>query len=466
MGKKRKKVRDEEYNIGTLKIIKRLIGYVGSGNKKLVFPLIIFTISNIIINWFTPLIFRSLVDDGLGGGISAIDGDIEIVMFLGTIFFVLTIIGVLARIAQGYIITKLATLAMYNLRYELFVKFQKLGLDYHESSKQTTGKKINYLTGDINTIQQWIQSGLLNSISTVFLLLGAIIFMILLSPTLTLILFLTIPLFFGFAGIILKKAGKYFKELRERIANVTSTLDESIMGMRVIQSFAVEENNFKEFNDATKLEKQTTMKTAKLMAYIPGIVIVVIALGISSVLFSSGILIREGSLTQGTLIAFVFYLFSFFEPLFSLMGFMTLLQNSLAAGSRIIRILEENISIIERENCVEIHNIEGRIEYQDVHFSYKEDIPILKNININIKAKERLALVGYTGAGKSTIIKLISRFYDPTKGEIKIDGFNLKDLKIKSLRDKLGIVLQENFLFSHVHLRSLHDNERHVEDFA
>jgi len=452
MWKKRKKTEavenEEEYKGRTFKILKRLIQYIGSGNNRLVYPLIVFIISNIIINWFTPLIFRSLVDDGLGGGIGANEGDIDIVFFLGTLFFVLIITGVLTRIAQGYIISKLATLTMYNLRYELFVKFQKLGLDYHESSKHTTGKKLNYLTGDINTIQQLIQSGLLLSVSNFFLIIGSLIFMIVLSPILTAILFIIVPLFFGIAGILFKKARKYYKELRERIATVTSILDESIMGMRIIQSFTVEEDNFDEFNKATELEKQTTMKTAKLMAFIPGIIIIVIAIGISSLFFTSGILIREGLLTQGTLIAFVFYLFSFFEPLFSLIGLITLLQNSIAAGARIIRILDENISITEKENAVEIQNIKGKIEYNNVSFSYEEDIAVLKNIDITINDKERLALVGYTGAGKSTFVKLLSRFYDPTEGEIKIDGFNLKNLKIKSFREKLGIVLQDNFLFS------------------
>jgi ATP-binding cassette subfamily B protein len=446
--KKGKRKDGKEPKESTLKILKRLIQYIGSGNKKLVYSLIIFIISNIIISWFTPLIFRSLIDQGLGGGFGAIEGDVNIVISLGILFFTLTITGVITRIAQGYIISKLATLTMYSLRQELFIKFQKLGLDYHESPKQTTGKKINYLTSDINAIQQLIQSGLLISVSNVFLIIGSLFFMIILSPILTAISFIIVPIFFGIVSILFRKAKKYFVELRKRIATVTSTLDESIMGMRIIQSFAVEESNFKEFNEATESEKQITLKTAKLMAFIPGIVIIVIALGIISVLFSSGILIREGNLTQGTLIAFIFYLISFFEPLFSLMGFITLLQNSLAAGSRVIRILDENVSINEKENAIEIRNVMGRIEYSNVNFSYEEKIPVLKNIDININDKERLALVGYTGAGKSTFVKLLSRFYDPTEGEIKIDGFNLKDLKIKSIRDIIGIVLQDNFLFS------------------
>jgi ATP-binding cassette subfamily B protein len=136
---------------------------------------------------------------------------------------------------------------------------------------------------------------------------------------------------------------------------------------------------------------------------------------------------------------------------------MTLLQNSLAAGSRIIRLLDEKISINEKSNAVELQDIKGRIEYTDVSFSYEEGIPVLKNVDIAIKEKERLALVGYTGAGKSTFIKLLIRFYDPTVGEIKIDGINIKDLKVKSLRKNLAVVLQENFLFS----GSIKDNIRY-----
>jgi len=452
MRKKKKKSEETDdedlFKGGTLKILTRLLGYIGSGNKKLIFPLVLLILSNVIISWFTPLIFRTLIDDGLGGGIGATEGDLDTVIFLGTLFFILTISGVIARIIQGYIISKLATLTMYNLRYELFAKFQRLGLDYHENPRRTTGKKINYLTGDVNTIQELIQSGLLVSVSNFFMVFGALFFMIFLSPQLTLISFLIVPIFAAIAGILFSKARKYFKELRERIATVTSTLDESIMGMRIIQSFAVEEDSFKEFNKSTDLERDTTMKTAKLMAFILGIIILVITLGISTLFFASGRLIREGSLTQGTLVAFIFYIFMFFEPLFSLIGFFTILQNSIAAGSRIIHLLDEEPAIKDKDGAIKLETVLGKIEYNNVSFWYEENIPVLKDINITIKEKERLALVGYTGAGKSTFIKLLSRFYDPTVGDLKIDGINLKNVAVKSLRDNLGIVLQENFLFS------------------
>ncbi len=439
---------EELYNTSSLKVIRKLFSFIGHSNKNLMFILIIIIILNVIVNWFTPLIFGILVDDGLGGGIGATGGDIEVVLTLGTLFFILTISGVLTRIIQGYIISKLATLTMYNLRYELFIKFQALGLDYHDSPKRTTGKKINYLTGDVNTIQQLIQSGLLVSLPNIFLVFGSLLFMIILSPKLTLVSFLIVPAFFGIAGLLFRKARKYYKELRERVATVTSILDESIMGMKIIQSYAVEDENYEEFNNATELERNTTMKTAKLNAFIPGTIILVITFGISLLLLASGVLIREGSLTQGTLIAFIFYIFMFFEPLFSLISFITMLQNSIAAGRRILSLLEEDISINEIRNPVELNNIQGKIEYQGIGFSYEKGNPVLEDITINIKENERLALVGYTGAGKTTFIKLLSRFYDPTIGEIKIDGINLKDIKIKSLRRTMGVVLQDNFLFS------------------
>ena len=443
------KEEDEEViNAKTLPILKRLLQYVGFGNKKLIYPLIFLIIANIIFSWFTPLIFRALIDDGLGDSISGATGNVEIIIFLGTLFFIMTISGVITKIAQGYIIQKLATITMYNLRDELFEKMLKLGLDYHDSPKKTVGKKINYITGDVNTIQELIQSGLLVSVSNLFMIFGALLFMIILSPMLTLVSFLLVPILFAIAGTVFSKARKFFIELRERIATVTSTLDESIMGMRIIKSFAVEDENYEEFSKATELEKETTMKAGKLMAFIPGILMVSITLGLGVLFLTAGILIHEGNLSAGTLVAFIFYIFMFFEPLFSLMGFMTLLQNSIAAGARIVRILDEDPSIMEKLDSIIINDIKGKISYENVNFYYEENVPILQDINVQIKEKERLAIVGYTGAGKSTFIKLLSRFYDPTEGSIKIDGIDLKDVKVKSLRKNMGIVLQDNFLFS------------------
>ena len=248
--------------------------------------------------------------------------------------------------------------------------------------------------------------------------------------------------------MLFRKARKYYKELRERVADVTSILDESIMGMKVIQSYAVEDENYQEFVNATEKERKTTMKTAKLNAFIPGTIILVITFGIGLLLLASGALIRAGSLTQGTLISFIFYIFMFFEPLFSLISFVTMLQNSIAAGRRIISLLNEEVSILEDINAVKINDVKAKIEYIDVGFSYDTDNLVLKDVNLRVKENERLAIVGYTGAGKSTFIKLLSRFYDPTRGEIKIDGINLKKIELKSLRTLMGIVLQENFLFS------------------
>ncbi len=438
----------EKYDLTLLQVIRKLYKYIKIKNRKNVYLLVFFIFLTVVFSWFTPLIFKILIDEGLGGNYGAPSGNLELIFILGILFFIFTVVGVLSRIVQGYIISKLATITMYNLRHELFVRFQELGLDYHEGKDKTAGKKISYLTNDVDTIQELIHSGLLMVIGNIFLIFGALILMFLLSWQLSLVSFIIAPSTFLVGSLLFKKARKYFKELRDRISTVTSSLDESIMGMRIIHSFAVEQENLSEFKNSTKLERETTIKAGKLMAFIPGLIIFVITIALGILFFTAGLLIREGLMTQGSLVAFIFYVFQFFEPLFSLISFFTLLQNSIAASARIIQILDQEASIKEEENAIELDGINGIIEYRDVDFFYEENNPILKKINIKIEEKERLALVGYTGAGKSTIIKLLSRFYDPSNGCIEIDGIDIRMVKIESLRQKMGIVLQENFLFS------------------
>ncbi|MFO7795527.1 MAG: ABC transporter ATP-binding protein [Promethearchaeati archaeon] len=440
---------NEKYNIKTLYIIKRLFKYIGSKNRKYILPLVIIIILNILFNWFSPLIFRYLIDEGLGGYFgTGSGGEIEIIITAGVLYSVVTILSVLTRIAQGFIIQKLATITMFNLRYELFTKFQLLGLDYHDNPEKTAGKKVSYLTNDVNTLQELINSGLLAVIGNFFLIFGAVVFMLILSPQLTLVAFLIIPIIFVVGGVVLGKARKYFQELRERVSIVTSTLDESIMGMRTIQSFAVEEESYEEFNNATLKEREITLKSAKLFAIIPGLALLIISSGLMALFFTGGILIRDGIITVGTLVAFIFYIFQFFEPIIALIGFFTLLQNSIAAGARMINLLDLEPSIKENKNIQQIEKISGEIKYKEVSFHYEKDQPVLKNIIVHIKPEERLALVGYTGAGKSTFIKLLSRFYDPNEGSIYLEGKNLKVLSLDIIRKNMGIVLQENFLFS------------------
>lgn len=447
---------DEEYirTMSTLQVIKRLYGYIGLGNRKYIYIFIIAVSFNASFSWFTPLLFKIFIDEGLGGGLTGTAGDVNVIFLAGTLFFIFTISGVCIRIIQNYIIQKLATKTMYNLRSGIFNKLQFLGLDYYDGKDErtgkfrTTGKIISYATSDVNTIQELIGSGMLMVIGNFFLVFGALIFMIILSPHLTLFSFLLLVPIFVTASIVFRKARKYFKELRERVAIVNSVLDESIIGMRVIQSFAVEEENFSEFNEATNNEMEISLKSAKLFAFIPGIIILVMTIGIGSLIIASGFLVRQGLLTTGTIVAFIFYLFTFFEPIFQLVGFFTLLQNSISACERIIRLLNAEPSITDSEVAMDIDGIKGKIEYKNVNFEYEENTPILKNIDITIRENERLALVGYTGAGKTTFIKLLSRFYDTIKGEIYLDGLNLRDIKINSLKEAMGIVLQDTFLFS------------------
>lgn len=438
--------------LSVITILKRLVKYVGKQNRTLLIPLILFISLNITFSWISPLIFKFFIDQGLGSVLGSATGgnppNLDFIFMAGVLFFIVSILSVLSKIAQSYIIQKLATITMFNLRHELFTKFQYLGLDYHDSPERTTGKKVSYLTNDVNTIQELINSGLLSLVANLFLIFGALGFMLILSPHLTLVAFLIIPLLFLIGGMVLKTARKYYEELRERVSDVTATLDESIMGMKVIKSFAVEDENFEELNNATFKEMEAKLNAAKLNALIPGITTLVITFGLILLFFSAGIFIREGLITIGTLIAFIFYLFQFFEPLIGTIGFFTLLQNSIAAGGRIITLLDEEPSIQELPTATRLNTMRGHISYDHIDFHYEKDQPVLQNVNIEIMEAERLALVGYTGAGKSTFVKLLCRFYDPVRGKIKIDGYDLRKLTLESIRKNIGIVMQENFLFS------------------
>ncbi|TFG00192.1 MAG: ABC transporter ATP-binding protein, partial [Promethearchaeota archaeon] len=349
--------------LGVFLILKRLIKYVGKQNRRILLPLLLFISLNIIFSWISPLIFKYFIDQGLGSALGGGGGasNIDIILQAGILFFMVSILSVLSKIAQGYIIQKLATITMFNLRAELFTKFQYLGLDYHDSPKKSTGKKVSYLTNDVNTIQELINSGLLSIVANLFLIFGALGFMLTLSPHLTFISFLIIPVLFLIGGVILKIARKYFEELRERVSVVTATLDESIMGMKVIKSFAVEDENYKELRNATLKEKEAKLKTAKLNALIPGITTLVITFGLILLFFSAGVFIRDGLITIGTLVAFIFYLFQFFEPLIGTISFFTLLQNSIAAGGRILILLDEDPTIQDHPSANSLKKIAGSI---------------------------------------------------------------------------------------------------------
>ncbi len=442
-------------------ILRRLLQFVGRDRKRLVILLIcIFT--NAMIGMVIPAIFKNLIDSGLGGSVEATTGNIDVIYESGTFFIFASLIMITVMLGQHYLIQSMTTKMMYNMRREAFINLQDLGFDFYNATDRSTGKIISYITNDVETIQELVGSGLLTIVADVFRLVGSLVLMIVLSVELTLFSFLILPVVLVLGLSVFRLARKYFREMRRKIAAVTGRLQESISGMRVIKSFAVEEQDFERFAKTTSEELAINNKAARLFTALPALITVVMGLGLGLVLLRGGWLFIEANTTrlaecialpqscvsQGTIFAFVMYLIQFVGPVAALIGFISMIQNSMSAGERLIKLIDTRSTILDQPNAPPIKITEGKVEFENLSFEYERGVPVLKNVNLLTLPKERVAIVGYTGAGKTTMISLLSRFYDPTDGRILIDGQDIRGVTQESLRNSMGIVLQDNFLFS------------------
>ncbi|NMC07392.1 MAG: ABC transporter ATP-binding protein [Candidatus Lokiarchaeota archaeon] len=442
-------------------VIKRLMSEIIGTEKKKLSILLGMVFFNALVGMITPLIFQYLVDFGLGDKSAGVP-DPAIITNAGLFFLIFTSTSTLFHIGTNYLIQYLANKTMYGMRARMFANLQQLSFDYYNS--QPAGKIISYITNDVETIQQLVSQGFLTIFIQIFQLVGSIFFMFIISWQLSLIAFMIIP-FLGILGmIVFGKARQYFVTMRNKIAAVTTHTQESIAGMRVIQAFAIEKKDAATFKRATSEELEINLKAARLFASLPGGIIAVISSGITLLIIIGGWLYIQYLIfpatayvfTRGSLFAFIIYLIQFIAPVVGIMGFTSQLQNSMAAGERIIRLIDAKSSVTEKRHSIGLNSPEFqslnkeniKLKFENVSFEYEKGIQVLKNITLKAKPKERLALVGYTGAGKTTFTALLSRFWDPTSGRILINDIDIRHFKLDALRQLMGIVLQDNYLFS------------------
>ncbi len=429
-------------------VIKRIFSFITRGKyKRRAIFLLILSVVGAIIGYFRPLLIQDIINVGLGGGFPGAVVNFEVIRRDSIYMLIVAVLSIFLWFFTSFLIQHLANRSMFEMRKEMFDNLQRLSFDYYYAKDRSIGKLISYMSNDVETIQELVQSGLLNVIANIFRLVGALVLMVLISWKLTLVSF-------GVAGVILvvgykvfKKARVFFVLLRRRVAAVTGHLNEGLSGMREIKAFAIEQFDFEQFKELTEKERQVTMKSIKLFSLMPGMIIVIIGVGLGIILASGGYFIVQRELMAGDVLAFALFLIQFMAPLIEVVNLFTMVQNSTAAGERIIGLIETKTSISDSENAVDVQ-LHGKIDIENVDFRYTEELPILKDFTMNIKPKERVAIIGYTGAGKTTIINLLMRFYDIKGGSIKFDGKDIKEIKLKSLRSQIGLVFQDNFLFS------------------
>ncbi len=356
------------------------------------------------------------------------------------------VIGIAFSYAQTYLTGWTGERMLADLRNHLFRHLQRLSLGFFERNR--AGVIISRLTNDVEALDQLVTDGVTSLVQNTLVLVGTAVVLFFLDWRLALATLTVMPLMTAATAIFRKRSGRAYRAVRESLGHVTATLAEDIAGMRVVQAFTREraaERNFREVSDAYRRANHETVILNGL--YFP-FVDLLSAVATAVVLGYGGWLVFQENMTIGVLVAFLGYLANFFDPVQQLSQLYNTFLSAVAALDKIQDVLDEEPQVTDRDGALDLDSVEGDVAFENVRFGYGEGPEVLHGISLDVPAGTTVALVGHTGAGKSTIAKLIARFYDPREGRITIDGHDLRDARQESLRRQLGIVPQEGFLFA------------------
>jgi ATP-binding cassette subfamily B protein len=335
---------------------------------------------------------------------------------------------------------------LLELRRRVFRHFQRLDIAFHD--RYTSGRVVSRSTNDVEAIQDMLETGFDSLITAVLTLLGTAVLLVALDVRLGLMCLVAFPILVVLAGWFRSESAKTYREVRESAALVIVQFVETMTGIKAVQAYRREPRNQEIFSDIADRYRAVNEKTFKLLAvFMPGVKLVG-NLTTGVVLLYGGYRVLHGEMTVGTLAAFLLYLRMFFEPMQDITQFFNTFQSASSALEKLAGVLAEPPAIADPPSPVAMTSVRGAVELDDVHFCYEPERPVLPGLTLSIPAGQTVALVGTTGAGKTTIAKLIARFYDPTTGSVRLDGVDLRDLAQTELRRHVVMVTQENFMFS------------------
>jgi len=430
---------DYERSVPDMVLFRRMISYITSQKREMTI-LVVSIIASTIINLLPPYMYSLAIDTYIK------QMDTRGLYLLGAGFIAVYLLSFVTQLAREYFINWLGSRLELNMRMDMFKHLQVLSLDYY--AKEEVGSIVSRVINDVDKITELITSGVASVISDILTLIGIIGIMIWMDLRLSLITFSVIPLMALFLYIWGRRVRKVYRETRKTIASVSAKMEESVSGMKEIQSYSREGETRREFQQVNQSNMQANVQAGQVMSAFWPAVSVFTAIGNFLVLYFGGTAVMNGTLSVGLLFGFMSYLSRFFMPIQDLSGFWNSVQSALAAAERIFDIMDTPKGIMDKPDAVEIPPIEGHIEYRDMSFRYEDDTPVLMDVNLEIKPNTTVALVGPTGVGKTTMINLLYRFYDPKQGSVLVDGYDLRDIKLASLRKQMAVVLQDNFLFS------------------
>ena len=372
--------------------------------------------------------------------------DIRGLAIIGIVLIVVNVFMWQAQYWQVWTMSWAGQQILYHLSSDMFTHLQRLSLSFYDRTQ--IGRVMSRLQSDIDVLESMLSSGILSMLSSLVSLIGIVGAMLAMNVSLALLSFTVLPIMVVIAAFWQRHAQRSFRRTRAAISMVNATLQENISGMRVIQSLVREDRNRDEFDELNAYNRDTNLEASRIAALILPLVEVVAALAIAITVLYGGLLVSRGALQVGVLVAFTLYINRFFDPIRDISQQYSQLQRAGVAAERIFQILEMPVEIVDKPGADELPQIRGEVEFRGVTFGYSRDLPVLHDLNLHIKAGQTVAIVGPTGAGKSTIAGLFARFYDVQEGAVLIDGHDVRDVTQRSLRSQIGVVLQEPFLFT------------------
>ena len=427
-----------------MQILKRLLGYVRPYWKALLVTSVLLMLHT-GLNLLPPLFQREIVDQVIGAG------DLSRLTVMMVALTGVYILSQLVDFGDLYIRHALGERIIFDLRVHIYSHLQRLSLSFFE--RTSTGELMSRVTNDVNALEQFVTHGVALTALDLLRLLGALGILVALDWQLALIALLPLPIMAFGLRYFNRRVRPIYREVRDRLGDINARLQDSLTGIRVIQAFVQEEGELKHFRNTSERYYQERVRGVRAWAAFFPTLHFVAALGSVLVLGFGTRMVIDGQLTLGTLVAFLSYIISFYDPLRRLTEVDNVFQQAIAAGERIFELLDEAPEIQDAPSAIALNEIEGDVVFDDVHFHYGEDVSseqhdVLHDIEFHIAPGEVAALVGPSGAGKTSIANLLCRFYDPIHGRVLVDGHDLRGVRIQSLRQHVAVVLQDTFLFN------------------
>ncbi|MBE6147516.1 MAG: ABC transporter ATP-binding protein [Firmicutes bacterium] len=453
--------------------MKKLLAYI-SIYKISIFFVVIFSIGSAIFSIIGPKILGKATTEIYNGLIGKVLGTSAGINFEKISGILLTLLGLyfismLFSYIQGWIMAGITQKLTYRIRKEISTKIHLIPLKYFES--KTTGEILSRITNDVDTLSQSLDQSLTQVVSAITTLIGVLVMMLSISPLMTFVSLLIIPITLSLITFIVKHSQKYFKEQQEYLGHVNGQVEEIYSGHDIVTMFNGEQKALEDFKKNNDILYHSAWKSQFFSGMMHPIITFIGNIGYVIVSILGGYLVIKNQIEVGDILSFTQYVRNFMHPITQTAQIMNLLQSMAASSERVFEFLEEQEEVKDIEKTKDANQIQGNVEFEHVRFGYNENQIIINDFNAKIKKGQKIAIVGPTGAGKTTMVKLLMRFYDVNSGSIKIDGVNIKEYKRDEMRNQFGMVLQDTWLYSdtikeNIRYAKLDASDEEIEDAA